>query len=144
MTNSTPLGFYEGPLAPLSNFSSHEVRWKGEVYKTAEHAYQVEKYLASQMKEKIKHATSAFQAREFGQAKEGKDPDWNDKKVSVMKEIMRAKLLQHEDVRDALQRTNNAPILKNHPLDYYWGTGADGSGKNVMGKLWEELREEEL
>jgi hypothetical protein len=75
-------------------------------------------------------------AREFGQVKEGMTDRWNEKKVMVMKEIMRAKMLQHEDVREALRSTGDASIEKNHPDDYYWGTGADGSGENVMGKIF--------
>jgi N-glycosidase YbiA len=134
--------FYEGPFYLLSNFSAHKVVFEGVEYMTSEHAYQVAKFRDPVIRERIKSAPSAFLAREFGQAKEGMTEGWNEKKVFVMKEIMRAKMLQHEDVREALRSTGDAPIEKNHPDDSYWGTGADGSGENVMGKIWMELREE--
>ncbi len=109
---------------------------------TAEHAYQVAKFSDSQMKEKIRLAPSAYLAREWAQVKEGRRSDWEEEKVKVMKEIMKAKVLQHEDVLNALRSTDNKVIEKNHPLDFFWGTGEDGSGKNVMGKIWMEIREE--
>ena len=73
---------------------------------------------------------------------EERTPDWNEKKRAVMKEIMKAKALQHKDVQTMLLSTNESIIVKNHPLDYYWGTGEDGSGKNVMGEIWMEIRSE--
>jgi len=134
------IGFYEGPYYMLSNFSAHELEYNGEIYKTSEHAYQVAKFVDPDMREKIKHAPSAFLAREYGQSKEGRTPDFD--KVAEMKKIMRAKMEQHEDVRKALLATGEAIIEKNYPTAYFWGTGEDGSGENVMGQIWMELREE--
>lgn len=133
--------FYEGEYYLFSNFSAHKVTFEETDYMTAEHAYQVAKFSNSQMKEKIRSAPSAFQARDWAQAKEGRRADWEKVKVKVMKEIMKAKVLQHEDVRLALLSTSDKIIEKNHPLDFFWGSGNDGSGKNVMGKIWMEIRE---
>ena len=109
---------------------------------TAEHAYQVAKFHDSDTREKIKNAPSAYLAREWAQVKEGRTENWEERKIPIMKEIMRAKALQHEDVREKLLGTGDALLEKNHPFDDYWGTGADGMGKNVMGKIWSEVREE--
>jgi hypothetical protein len=138
--SQNPIKFYEGPFYMLSNFSSHEVEYKGDVYKTSEHAYQVAKFVDPVRREKIKNAPSAFLAREYGQKKDGRTQDFD--KVKEMKEIMRIKMHQHEDVRKMLEETGNALIEKNHPRDYFWGTGEDGSGENVMGKIWMEIRDE--
>lgn len=132
--------FYEGSYYMLSNFSAHEVEYDGVLYKTSEHAYQVAKFKDPETRSKIKHATSAFLARAYGQAQDGRIENFD--KVAVMKDIMRTKMQQHADVREALHATGNAIIEKNHPKDYFWGTGADGSGKNVMGKIWMEIRDE--
>lgn len=59
-----------------------------------------------------------------------------------MKEILRAKIAQHDDVRSALRETGTDEIVKEEPLDPYWGTGPDGNGRNELGKLWMELRAE--
>lgn len=137
---SEEIKFYEGPYYMLSNFSAHTVGYKGYVYPTAEHAYQTSKFVDEQFRENIATAVSPFLAWQYGQSEEGRAPDFN--KLAVMKEIMHAKLKQHADVRQALLETGDSDILKNHPDDYFWGTGADGSGKNVMGQIWMELREE--
>lgn len=134
------INFYEGMYYLLSNFSAHEVVIGGVTYKTAEHAYQTAKFSDSARREKIMNASSAFLAREFGQSEEGRTENFD--KVKVMKEIMRAKLQQHADVRMILLQTGEQQIIKNHPDDYFWGTGADGTGKNMMGKIWMELRTE--
>lgn len=132
--------FYEGIYAPLSNFSAHRVVFERVDYMTAEHAYQVAKFSDSDLRERIKNAPSAFLAREYGQAENGRIENFD--KVAVMKEIMRAKLSQHKDVQEILLSTGTATIDKNHPEDSFWGSGADGTGQNVMGKIWMELRDE--
>lgn len=33
-------------------------------------------------------------------------------------------------------------IVEDSPIDSYWGCGADGLGKNMLGKLLMKLREE--
>lgn len=138
---SEQVGFYEGDLYGLSNFSAHEVVYEGVLYATAEHAYQVAKFSDSAQREKIRSATSAFLAREYGQSPFGRTENFD--KVGVMKAIMRAKLQQHVDVQEMLRKTGDAEILKNHPGDEgYWGTGPDGRGANVMGKIWMELHAE--
>jgi predicted NAD-dependent protein-ADP-ribosyltransferase YbiA (DUF1768 family) len=38
--------------------------------------------------------------------------------------------------------TGTEELIEDSPVDYYWGCGADGSGKNMLGKLLMELREE--
>lgn len=137
------IGFYEGAYYSLSNFSAHQVVYEGQMYATAEYAYQVAKFSDPVQREKIKHASSAWLAREYGQSHEGRTPNFD--KVVVIKNIMRLKLQQHEDVERALRTTGDAIILKNHPEDDgFWGTGRDGLGQNIMGKIWMELRAEIL
>jgi ribA/ribD-fused uncharacterized protein len=140
MNMVAPVNFWEGKYYLLSNFSAHEVEYLGVRFKTAEHAYQVAKFEGETQRERIAQAPSAFLAREYGQELEGRATDFD--KVGVMKAIMRAKLEQHVDVRAALLETGGADIRKNHPEDDYWGTGSDGDGQNVMGKIWMELRDE--
>ena len=132
--------FYEGAYYMLSNFSAHEVVFESVTHKTAEHAYQAAKFADATQREKIMNAASSFLAREFGQSEEGRTENFD--KIKVMKEIMGAKLNQNEDVRMMLLQTGEQQIIKNHPDDYFWGTGADGTGQNMMGKIWMELRNE--
>ena len=134
------INFYEVEYACLSNFSSHNVTYEGITYATAEHAYQCQKFVSIKMQQKIAKATSAFLAREYGQEERFRKMKFD--KVAAMKEIMRSKLFQHNDVREILKKTGSKIIRKNHPLDSFWGTGISGKGKNVMGLIWMELRAE--
>jgi hypothetical protein len=63
-------------------------------------------------------------------------------KDALMEKIFRAKLAQHPDIREVLLTTGDRELLKVYDTDYYWGTGADGTGENKMGKLWMKLRQE--
>ena len=69
-------------------------------------------------------------------------PEWNEIKTSVMKEIIKAKIDQHEEVRNALQASGKEEIIENSPEDYFWGSGKDNTGRNELGKIWMEIREE--
>lgn len=51
--------------------------------------------------------------------KTAKDPDWDNKKVAVMEEILRAKLAQHVDVRESLKRSGSEEIVESSPVDYF-------------------------
>jgi len=139
---SEPINFVETRWTYLSPFSAHEVLVRGVVYKTAEHAYQ-----ALRMKElaqaDIAASTSPLEAWRRAQvAKEQGMLDVSVDKSALMEEIFRAKLVQHSDVQAVLFETGDAELLKVYDTDYYWGTGADGSGENQMGKLWMKLRQE--
>jgi ribA/ribD-fused uncharacterized protein len=76
--------------------------------------------------------------------KAAKDPNWESKKVAVLEEILRAKLAQHPEAQDALRESGGDAIVEDSPTDYFWGEGADGSGQNMLGKLWMKLRAESM
>jgi ribA/ribD-fused uncharacterized protein len=60
-------------------------------------------------------------------------------------EVMRRAVLRtfetHRALRDLLLSTGDEEIVENAPGDYYWGCGADGTGKNILGKILMEVRE---
>lgn len=135
--------FYESPYYMLSNFSSHAVEYRGDLYLTAEHAYQAAKFNDIAIKMEIQSTRSAFLAKEIAQQhKSERDTDWDEKKISAMEEILRAKLLQHNDVKEALKKSGKMEIVENSPTDTFWGIGRDGEGRNELGKIWMRLREE--
>jgi hypothetical protein len=57
-----------------------------------------------------------------------------------LKAVLR-KFETHADIREVLLSTGNELIVENAPGDYYWGCGADGSGKNRLGQILMEVRE---
>ena len=136
--------FYPSPFDPLNNFSAHAIEFEGILYPTSEHAYQTAKCLDQAGKKAIRSATSPHHAKRLANQTYAahKDPDWDTKKVQIMEAILRVKLAQHEDVAEALDRSGQDEIIENSPKDYFWGEGADRSGKNTLGKLWMKLRAE--
>jgi ribA/ribD-fused uncharacterized protein len=66
---------------------------------------------------------------------------------------LKAKFTQHPDLLAKLRSTGSRPIGEANPRDKYWGIGTSSDtskakdpakwpGKNVVGKLLEELRSE--
>src|SRR6056297_72216 len=140
--SSEPINFLETRLHDLSPFSAHEVELDGVVYKTVEHAYQALRAVP-EARQPISDARSPMDAWRAGQvAKQTNQlvPDFD--KLALMERIFRAKLAQHNDVREVLLATGSRELLKVYDTDYFWGTGADNTGENQMGKLWMKLRTE--
>lgn len=139
-----PINFYTPKFYVFNNFSAHAIEFRGQFYPTSEHAYQATKCTDPDGKEAIRCARSPLQAKMLAQEayKDAKDPDWTSKKVAVVEEILRAKLAQHPEAREALRESGDEDIVEDSPTDYFWGEGADGSGQNVLGKLWMKIRDE--
>ncbi len=141
---SEPINFVESRWQYLSPFSAHRIAIWGEVFATVEHAYQAARILPGPEREAIKQTGSPMDAWREGQKYKHNpalaDPNFD--KDAVMEELFRAKLAQHADIAEILKESGDRELLKVYPTDYYWGTGADGSGENKMGKLWMKLRGE--
>ena len=142
--SNEPINFIETKLMDLSPFSAHEIEIDGDIYKTIEHAYHALRIKPGVEREAIKSQRSPMDAWREGQ-KYKHNPellvDGYDKYV-IMEMLCRAKLEQHNDVKEVLLATGERELLKVYDTDYDWGTGADGSGENKMGKLWMKLRDE--
>lgn len=140
-----PINFVENRFHYLSPFSAHRIEIWGEVFPTVEHAYQASRVLPGPEREAIKSAPSPMDAWREGQKHyKGRSdlavPGFN--KDAVMEELFRAKIAQHPDIGIILKESADRGLLKVYATDYYWGTGHDGSGQNLMGKLWMRLRSE--
>jgi N-glycosidase YbiA len=142
LESQTSINFVEELWHYLSPFSAHEVEIDGVIYKTAEHAYQTLRMMP-EVREQVINTTSPKDAWRMAQKfkEEGKLDPHHEKDV-LMEKIFRAKLAQHPDIREILVASGKRELLKVYPTDYYWGTGADGSGENRMGKLWMKIRDE--
>ena len=131
-----PINFIETRFHDLSPFSAHEIEIEGVVYKTAEHAYHALR-TQPRSRSKIIAARSPLDAWRLAQQFKQEDkllPNYD--KDALMERIFRAKLAQHPDIGKVLRASGNRQLHKVFDADYYWGTGADGSGQNKMGKLW--------
>ena len=144
MESREPINFIETEYMYLSPFSAHPIEIWGEVFPTLEHAYQASRIKLGSEHDAVKNAKSPMDAWREGQKyKDNPElavPNFN--KDAVMEELSRAKLAQHKDIAEILKKSGDRELLKVYDTDYYWGTGADGTGENRMGKIWMKLRAE--
>lgn len=129
------------PYGFMSNYYRSRFFVFGRWWNWSEAPYQAAKTNVQSEIDEIHKATKANDTRLLGQ-KVTMRPDWDDVKYHVMKKVCLAKFLQHPDLRKQLIETGDEELIEDSPVDYYWGCGADGSGKNMLGKLLMELREE--
>lgn len=144
-TSGSVAAFYEREFFTFSNFSSFQVEWRGRIWQTSEHAYQAARYfeVAPQHVETIHGLPSAHAAYTFMRNNRATErASWSDEKRDVMYDIVRHKLGQHAYVQSQLLRTGDALIVEDSPKDSFWGWGPDRKGRNELGKIWMELREE--
>ncbi|NEQ17569.1 MAG: DUF1768 domain-containing protein, partial [Moorea sp. SIO3E2] len=66
--------------------------------------------------------------------------DWEHVKVELMQRRVLQSFETHCDIRQLLLATGDQLIVENSPIDYYWGCGADGSGKNKLGEILMTVR----
>ncbi len=59
-----------------------------------------------------------------------------------MYEAVKAKFTQHTELQELLLNTHPAYLIEHTENDDYWGDGGDGSGKNKLGKVLVQVREE--
>ena len=66
---------------------------------------------------------------------------WNDNRVQVMREVLRAKAMGCEEYVRELRESKGRILMEVVPGDDFWGV-ASGAGHNWLGRLHMELREE--
>ena len=150
--------FYEQDFYVLSNFSAFNVTWaERRKFQTAEHCYHWLKFAtlkgspgnwtlsdeSAAIAKSIAEAPSAHEAFKIAERNRRlRRPDWDDVKVEFMRKIIRAKAAQHEYVRRKLLATGDRELVENSWRDDFWGWGPNRDGKNMLGKLWMEVRAE--
>ena len=135
--------FFETAYGPLSNWSAHAVSIWGQRFPSLEHGYHWRKFrdTAPEVAAAILQAGSPWMAMRIERwNKADRTPDWQDVKVAVMRELVQAKSAQNEDVRLCLAASGSKRLVENSPYDDFWGCGADGNGRNMLGELWMEVR----
>lgn len=127
----------------FSNFSLHPIVIDGKTYKTNEHYFQSVKFLDPDYQEKIRLASSPKEAKILGSSRDYAIlPNWNTKRIDVMKTCLLAKFTQHENLKTLLLSTENALLVEDSPSDTFWGCGKNKNGQNMLGQLLMELRTE--
>lgn len=147
---SKDLCFYranERPYGAFSNLHRREFVFEGEVYPTAEHAYQAGKARKPQVKAWLMAAPSPALLAMAAHGLYYWDiaPNWSATKFDRMKRILRAKFGTQEDLKTLLLSTGDRRLVEtatvDSPVNRLWGE-VNGKGKNMLGVLLMEVREE--
>lgn len=135
------------PYGCLGNYSRHPLKLGTVMYLTLEHAYQCFKFWGSdpEYARSILGAYSPLDATKLGATRDHCIVPWWDRiRIDVMESLLHSKVTQNTEVRSTLLGTKCAELIYASPLDYYWGIGRDGTGKNYLGSLLEGIRTELL
>lgn len=130
-----------GPHGYLSNFARYGFEIDGKYWLTVEHYFQAQKFAGTEHELKIQRASTPKQAKDLGRSRDVPLRfDWEQIKDQVMRQAVLRKFETHGDIRALLLNTEDEELIENSPSDYYWGCGADGSGRNMLGKILMEVR----
>ena len=127
----------------FSNFYRHPIHVDGKRWPTSEHYFQAQKFAGTPHEEAVRLCKTPRQAADMGRSR--KLPlrrDWESVKDEVMYAAVRAKFTQHTDLREILLFTGTALLVEHTENDDYWGDGGDGSGRNMLGRILMEVREQ--
>src|SRR6185369_8106704 len=131
------------PYGEFSNFAPYPVKLKKRVWPTTEHYFQAQKFAGTEHEEAIRRLNSPMIAARMGRNRAlPLRADWEAVKDDVMREALRAKFTQHPALKSLLLSTGSAVLVEHTRNDHYWADGGDGSGKNRLGQLLMELRDE--
>ena len=146
----------KGEYRSFSNMSEHPIEMDGTKYPTVEHYVQSmkakefgdEELASTIMKAKTTKAVKAL-ATKIKTVTEV----WESKRDEIMRKAVRAKFVQHPELRKQLIETGTRRIGDADQRDLYWGIGTSATsekakhpskwrGQNKLGTILEELRDE--
>lgn len=134
---------FKGDDRYLSNFFIASFVWNGTLWAHSEAAYQAAKATTREDYE------SFIQLKPGDAKRHGREitirSDWEEVKYDIMREIVFAKFSQNPELKAKLLATGHALLEEgNNHRDQIWGVcpPRSGMGKNYLGKILMEVREE--
>lgn len=136
----------------FSNFFPARTQWNGLTGDTTEHLFQAAKFdyaigdkelddTLNAHRDAILKARTPTLAKSLGRSREVPiRPDWEQKKIEIMRGIVEAKVRQHPEIQQLLLSTGDAHLEEAAPRDFFWGVGHSGKGRNELGKTLEHIR----
>lgn len=133
---------FKGDYWFLSNFAYSPFTYEGREFATVENAYQAYKSLDPAIFNAIAQAKTPSAAKRSGQSVVNLRPDWDNYKLLLMYELVRAKFQQNDDLADKLLAINDSVLIEGNTWgDRFWGK-VDGRGENMLGKILMVIRQE--
>lgn len=135
---------FSGEYRFLSNFYPAPVTYGGLTYQNNEAAFQAQKCLDEETRKQFT-AYDAAKAKGAGR-RVSLRPDWEEVKVGLMEEIVRAKFTQNEVLKQRLVATAGARLVEGNSWhDVFWGVDLKtGEGQNHLGEILMKVRAELL
>lgn len=145
----------KGEYRNFSNGSQHPIDMDGEKFPTVEHYFQAMKakeFKDDEIYNKILKSKTPKAAKAAGKhVKNFVTEVWDAKRDEIMERAIRAKFVQHPELRKELQATGEKIIGEADPRDTYWGIGTSMDlekakfpskwrGQNKLGKILMALR----
>lgn len=132
---------FDGEFHFLSNFHVSYFLYEGIVWPTAEHAYQAAKTLDENQRMNILEMNTPGATKKYGRTVTLR-PDWDDVKLEIMEEIVRAKFEQNSVLQTMLLYTEDLEIIEGNTWgDTFWGV-CNGVGENHLGKILMRIRDD--
>ncbi len=129
---------FRGKYSFLSNFYDSPLEYDGLCYRNSEAAFQSQKTLKN--REQFCNL-SPSDAKKLGRRVQLRN-DWENVKLEVMYNVVKAKFSQNEYLKDMLLATGQEYLEEgNNWGDKFWGT-CNGVGENMLGKILMRVREE--
>lgn len=133
---------FRGEYQFLSNMAKATFCWDGRQYLNSEAAFQSAKTLDAKERDAFS-SMNGVTAKRAGK-KVALRSDWEQVKVGIMEEVVRAKFQQNPELRDKLIATGNAQLVEgNYWHDTFWGVDSKtGEGENHLGQILMKVRAE--
>lgn len=126
----------------LSNFWEAPVTYQGLTYGSNEAAFQAQKCMTEEEKLPFTEMRPA-KSKKAGRRVRLR-PDWEEVKVGIMEQIVRAKFTQNEELKWRLIATGEAELVEGNSWhDTCWGVDTKtGEGQNYLGRILMKVRQE--
>lgn len=137
----------EKPYGAFSNLFVRPIVFENCEFPSAEHAYQAGKARKEQVRRWLLSAPSPSLVAMAAHGLYTWDivSNWSQIKFDRMRQVLRAKFSQHEDLRNLLLSTGDARLVESgrvaNAVNLTWGE-VGGKGQNMLGLLLMEVRDE--
>ncbi|MFX0070842.1 MAG: NADAR family protein [Candidatus Hermodarchaeota archaeon] len=136
---------FKGKHRFLSNFYASPFKINNIEYKTVEHWFQSQKTNNLNEQKSIRNAKTPATAKALGKKCQLRD-DWEQVKLIIMEEGVRAKFTQNPNLKNLLIETGDQVLEEgNRWKDAFWGIDLNkNQGLNHLGKILMKIRKEFL
>lgn len=127
---------FRGKYSFLSNFYTTKIRYKGVEYSNTEAAFQAQK--CPERAAEFASLTGR-DAKRYGKFVPLRS-DWEQVKVDIMYDIVLAKFIQNEQLKQQLLDTGECKLIESNTWgDTFWGV-CNGVGDNKLGRILMTVR----